>query len=141
MTNSKKGKCLCGAVSFTAGAVSESVGVCHCSMCRVWGGGPLFAVDCSKDINFSGEKNISVFNSSDWGERGFCNQCGSHLFYRLKSNNQYIVPAGLFEDSSSFNFDHQVFIEQKPEYYSFSNDTKNMTGEEMFAEFSQPSSE
>ena len=24
--------------------------------------------------------------SSAWAERGFCKNCGSHLFYRLKEN-------------------------------------------------------
>ncbi len=30
-------------------------------------------------------------------------------------------------------FDHQVFIDQKPAYYEFANQTKNMTGAELFA--------
>ncbi|MBL4826408.1 MAG: GFA family protein [Spongiibacteraceae bacterium] len=105
-------------------------------MCRNWGGGPFLGVDCASDVEFNGYDNITVFDSSAWGERGFCKACGSHLFYRLKESNQYIVPVGLFENTDAFVLDHQVFIEEKPEFYCFSNETKNMTGEELFAEFS-----
>jgi hypothetical protein len=34
------GRCLCGAVSFTAGGVTTHHHACHCAMCRRWGSGP-----------------------------------------------------------------------------------------------------
>lgn len=133
------GSCLCGATRTTAKNVSKNVGACHCGMCRKWAGGPLMAVDCGTDVSFEGEENISVFDSSDWAERGFCSKCGSHLFYRLKESNQYIMPVGLFEDDNRFVFDHQVFIEEKPSFYRFANETKDMTGAEVFAKYAPPS--
>ncbi len=93
------------------------------------------ATDCGTDVSFEGEENISVFNSSDWAERGFCNKCGTHLFYRLKESKQYIMPIGLFDDQKMFIFDHQIFIDEKPSFYSFSNETNNMTGAEVFAKY------
>jgi hypothetical protein len=134
-----KGSCLCGAVRFTAASVSKHVGACHCGMCRKWGGGPLMAVDCGTDVSFEGEENISVFNSSKWAERGFCKQCGSHLFYRLKANNQYIMSVGLFNDDKMLVFDNQVFIDKKPPFYSFANKTNDMTEAEVFAKYGPPS--
>jgi len=134
-----KGNCLCGGVSFTAKNASKSVGACHCSMCRKWGGAPFMAIDCGVDVIFEKEENISVFNSSEWAERGYCNKCGSHLFYRLKESKQHMMAAGLFDDNTMFEFDHQVFIDEKPSYYCFSNKTKEMTGEEVFARYGSPS--
>jgi len=90
-------------------------------------------VECSHGVSFTGQDNISIFNSSDWAERGFCKLCGSHLFYRLKQDLQYHLPIGLFNIEAALTFDHQVFIDRKPAYYSFSNKTKDMTGEELFA--------
>ena len=130
----RSGSCLCGAVRITAQA-STSVGACHCSMCRTWGGGPLLAVDCGQDAAFEGQESISVFQSSQWAERGFCSKCGTHLFYRLIANGQYIVPPGLFDDQADLVFDHQVFIDEKPAYYGFANETSNMTGAEVFAKY------
>ncbi len=129
------GTCLCGAVRFTVEHIAKSVGACHCDMCRKWGGGPLMAVDCGTDVSFEGESNITEFDSSAWARRGFCNKCGSHLFYKIKANNQYMMPAGLFGDDETFVFDHQVFIDEKPAFYRFANETENMTAAEVFANY------
>ena len=72
-----KGSCLCGAVHFTAAHCDNHVGACHCNMCRKWGGGPFLEVACGNEVSFEGEDNISVYQSSDWAERGFCKNCGS----------------------------------------------------------------
>lgn len=45
------------------------------------------------------------------------------------------MPVGIFDGSEQFILDHQIFIEQKPEYYCFANETQNMTGAEVFAMF------
>jgi len=134
-----KGSCLCGAIEVTARHLSKDVGACHCSMCRKWSGGPLLAVDGGTDVSFAGEENISLFDSSDWAERAFCGKCGTHLFYKLKQSGQYIVPAGLFEDDKRFVFEHQIFIDEKPAYYRFANETRDMTGAEVFAKYAPPS--
>jgi hypothetical protein len=135
MSNSAgdQGSCLCNAVQVTAINMSHKVGACHCNMCQQWTGGPILMVDCGSDVSFTGEEQITVFDSSEWAERGFCKKCGSHLFYRLKKNNQYFLPVGLFQKSGAFVLDHQIFIDEKPEYYCFSNETQNMTGAEVFA--------
>ena len=51
-----------------------------------------------------------------------------------------MVPVGLFDNElvnelPNLEFDHQIFIEEKPGYYDFANETKNMTGEEVFKMF------
>lgn len=130
-----QGSCLCGAVHLTVKAMSQNVGACHCNMCRKWSGGPFLAVDCGDGVIFEGNENISVFSSSDWAERGFCHNCGTHLFYRLKQNQQHFIPIGLLEESDSLVFDHQVFIDEKPPFYGFENKTHNMTGQELFDQF------
>lgn len=134
-TGEATGACLCGETEFKVAKFSKNVGACHCGSCRKWGGGPLLAVDCGTEVSFSKEAHVAVFASSDWAERGFCGQCGSHLFYRLKSNGQYIMPVGLFGDAKGLVFDHQIFIDEQPDFYRFANKTENMTGAEMFAKF------
>ncbi|CAM2005048.1 GFA family protein [Acanthopleuribacter pedis] len=129
------GACLCRQTRLIAAQPTDKVGACHCVMCRRWGGGPLLAIDCGTEVTLEGEEHIGLFDSSEWAERGFCKNCGTHLFYRLKGINQYIVPAGLFGDRDSHEFDHQVFIDHKPAYYDFANQTENMTGAEVFAKY------
>lgn len=129
------GHCLCGSVKLRAVSQNKAIGACHCRMCRRWGGGPFLETDCGAYVRFEGEAQICVFSSSDWAERGFCKTCGTHLFYRLKETNQHMVPIGLFDDGHDLPFDMQVFIDEKPGYYQFANDTKEMTGAQLFAMF------
>lgn len=129
------GKCLCQAVSFTANAEGPHLGACHCSMCRKWGSGAFLEVECGTSVRFEGEGNIAVYNSSEWGERGFCSKCGSNLFYRIKKSGSTGVAAGLIDDLSGFSMIAQVCIEEKPAYYSFAEKTRELTCDEMFALF------
>ena len=129
------GKCLCGSVELEVDLATSEVGACHCSMCRKWSGGPMMVVDCGESVKLSSEDFISRYPSSEWAERGFCSKCGTHLFYFLKLNNQYHIPAGLLDIEDNYHFSHQIFVDEKPAYYNFSNETQNMTGAEVFAYF------
>jgi len=131
------GTCLCGAVKVTAKTKSDHIGACHCSMCRKWGGGPLLAVECQSDVSLEGLEHISTYDSSEWAERGFCKTCGTHLFYRLKEGGHYAIPVGLLDDEDQWTLSEQIFIDQKPSFYSFSQKTKDLTGEEVFAQYSR----
>jgi hypothetical protein len=104
-------------------------------MCQRWGGGPLLAVHCGSEVVITGLPNVTVFQSSEWAERGFCASCGTHLYYRLRAANEYIVPVGLFRDGTQFRFDEQIFVDQKPSYYEFANSTARLTEAEVFAKY------
>ncbi len=132
MEKNVKGSCLCGKIELTAEEMNTELGACHCSMCRKWSAGPFFAVDCGSNVKIESKDFLGVYNSSDWGERTFCKNCGTNLYYRLKEANAFHVSAELF-DKTDLNFTHQIFIEEKPSYYNFSDKTKNMTGAEVFA--------
>lgn len=98
------------------------------------------AIDCGTEVSVIGDEHVSVFDSSEWAERGFCNRCGTHLFYRIKQTGQHIISVGLFGADDAFVFDHQVFIDDKPTMYEFANDTEDMTGAEVFAKYGGSSS-
>ena len=133
------GRCMCGAVRFTATADKPAVGACHCDMCRRWSSAPFMEVTC-RDVSFEGEESIRRFRSSDWAERGFCTECGSNLFYHIVDSDDYQIAAGLFDDQSTLHFSLQVFTDSKPQFYEFANKTKMMTAAEVIALFA-PSSD
>ena len=137
MTTSGKfqASCLCGAVKLTVGPFEATLGACHCNMWRQWGGGPVLAVECGTSVHIDGEEHVTAYVSSEWAQRGFCSRCGSHLFYRLKEGKQYVIPIGLFDDHPEVSFDSQIFIDEKPGYYAFANQTTFMTGAEVFAKY------
>lgn len=137
-TSPHQGRCLCGAVGLSVKAKSRNISLCHCTMCRTWSGGPMLAVECEGDVAFEGGEHITVYNSSAWAERGFCRICGTHLFYRSKSTELYEIPVGLLGDDAPWVLAQQIFIDEKPAFYGFANETKMMTGAEVFALFAPP---
>ena len=42
-------------------------------------------------------------------------------------------------ESTGLEFDHQIFVDKRPDYYCFANKTREQTGAEVFAEFASQS--
>lgn len=127
-------RCLCGAIEVHA-PDHDKAALCHCSICRRWSGGPMFAVHCGSHVQFSGAQPVA-YRSSDWAERGFCGTCGTHLFYHLLPSNEYILPVGLFQDQT-FTLTRQIFVDEKPGFYDFQNQTEQLTGQQVVAMYAQ----
>ena len=135
----RMGACLCGAVRFAIEADASEVAVCHCGMCRRWTGGPFAGIHVKGAVAFEGREAIGLYRGSSWGERGFCKICGSTLFWRLQDQSETVLPAGAFDDASGFKLTTEIFIDEKPDFYDFAQETKKMTGAEAFAAFAPPS--
>ena len=120
------GRCLCGAVTYTARNVEKEFKACHCGMCRRWSGGPAFAAHAG-DVEFRGEEHIRRYDSSAWAERGFCERCGSNLFYRMKPGGTPILWLGTFDDQSGFELAGEIYIDAKSEGYSLAGDHPRYT--------------
>lgn len=132
------GRCLCGAVSFRAEVADAGVHVCHCSICRRWAGGPLFAVAIEPGgVTWENDAEIGRFASSDWAERGFCRRCGTHLFYRLVEQDQYILEMGTFDDVAPFAVASEIYIDDKPAGYAIAGEHPRLTGEQFLASMGQ----
>ena len=129
------GQCLCGAVRFTAVPRKAEMGVCHCGMCRRWTGGVFMAVDCGDTVDVEDDSAMGVYRSSDWGERAFCRQCGSSLFWRGVQDGNAAVSMQAFAEPDSFVFADQIFVDEKPANYDFANQTRRMTGAEVMASY------
>lgn len=128
------GRCLCGAVKVRATPLRRHVEACHCTMCRRWNGIAFVGVMCG-EVAIEGEDHVTRYRSSDWAERGFCNICGSALFYHYLPLGTYGFTAGLFPDDALLPLAEEIFIEEKPDYYAFAGDAAKLTGEEVKAKY------
>ncbi|MFV2002817.1 MAG: GFA family protein [Paracoccaceae bacterium] len=134
------GRCLCGAVKFTVSDFTADFGACHCKMCQRWAGSALLAFAApARSVTFEGLKNVATRQTSDWAERAWCAVCGSSIWYRRKARGEngdgdgadYHIPVGLLDDTSAIRLRRQIFIDQKPDGFSFSQDTENKTTAEV----------
>jgi len=128
------GRCLCGAVTFTA-IPKHSMHACHCESCRRWTGGVYLGVECGDSVEVANPEAVAVYDSSDWATRSFCRTCGSTLFWSLKAGGLTAVSVQAFDDPSAFPFDSEIFIDSKPGNYDFAGDRVRMTGDEVMAQF------
>lgn len=139
---SHSGSCVCGAVSFTITSPVAETGACHCSMCGKWSGGVYMAVQVPKDgMKIEGDDNIGIYTSSPWAERAFCKTCGGNLFYRVTAEGplqgQMHVGFGTLDDVAGIPFTGELYIDLKPDAYSFAGDGRHqMTDAEVTAFFS-----
>ncbi|MDA0147665.1 GFA family protein [Vibrio sp. LaRot3] len=129
--------CLCGKVSLKVKPKSNHFMACHCHTCQKWTGGPQLAIPCGTEVEFEGQEYITEFASSGWATRGFCTQCGSHLFYKLNHNGEYNILVGLLDidKQAQLELAIQYFIDLKPTFYSLDADCQTMTEAEVIKAF------
>ncbi|BDI60719.1 GFA family protein [Qipengyuania nanhaisediminis] len=127
------GHCLCGAVTITLCGAHREVDICHCAMCQRWTGSMYAGIE-SEESTVEGEDHVATFDSSDWAERAFCRKCGSGLWYRFKPTGARTFLAGLFDLPAGLPIKHQIFIDEKPDWFDIAQDSPMKTGAEIIAE-------
>ena len=129
------GKCLCGAISFTATVNGGEVALCHCRMCQRWSGGVNLAVLSATDLGMEVEDNLVIYKSFDWGERCFGKSCRSNLFWRTQSGDHVSILAGAINEEDQLTLTAQIFIDRKPTYFDFANQTTMEPEADMIAKY------
>lgn len=59
----------------------------------------------------------------------------AHLIYKTHKTGEYNMPVGIFQSLQGLEMEMQYFSDQRPDYYCFSNDTKQMTKTEIMVYF------
>ena len=86
MAGNLDGGCACGAVRYRLAGDPFDAGWCHCRTCQLWSGAPAmaFASVAAGDFAFvAGEESVKRFDSSSFGRRLFCGDCGTPLLMQV----------------------------------------------------------
>ena len=59
------------------------------------------------------------------------------IYYHQLGSETYVLSLGLFQENPNLTFESQIFIDKKPDYYEFANDTVNLTQQELFNKFAE----
>lgn len=132
----RTGGCLCGAVRFEIAVPEPKFNICHCGMCRKWGAGPFMAVHCHGEASFSKDEGLAWYRGSKWAERGFCQRCGTSLFWRLAEDHaaMTVVSAEALDEPGDLTLERHIYIDAKPARYDFVGDQPRITEAELMAE-------
>lgn len=113
-----RGSCLCGAVRYEVRGPLRSVIGCHCTQCRKQTG-HYMAATAAKHEHFKIIKNEGLrwYRSSDMAERGFCQVCGSTMFWQGQGRDYVAIAAGSVDGETGLSVAGHIFCGDKGDYY------------------------
>jgi hypothetical protein len=80
------GGCACGAIRYALRSQPFDTGWCHCKLCRRTSGAPAVVFTTVPTADFDlvqGAEALRIWRSTSFGERTFCQLCGSLLTIRV----------------------------------------------------------
>jgi hypothetical protein len=112
------GGCLCEGVRFEIQGRLRPIIACHCGQCRKQTGTFVAATSAaSEDVQFLADRTLAWYSSSPEAERGFCNRCGSGLFWRLKGAQTISIFAGALDGETGLAIAKHIYVADKPDWY------------------------
>lgn len=113
-----RGRCLCGGVQFRVDGPLRDVVYCHCKMCRRSSGHIVAATACAAShLSINRSESLRWYESSAHAKRGFCNLCGSNLFWKPASGTHVSIMAGTLDDPTGLTAVSHIHAGMKGDYY------------------------
>ncbi|MCZ7680221.1 MAG: GFA family protein [Sandaracinaceae bacterium] len=120
-----RGSCLCGAVRFEVEGSLPPPDACHCTKCRKHSGHVLASTDVKRAaLTVHGAEHVRWYRSSEKVRRGFCETCGSSLFFDPldQAKHDWIgVAMGAFDGPTETSLKIHIFVGDKGDYYEIAD--------------------
>ncbi len=118
-----KGSCLCGGVEFELSGTLRNSVACHCVQCRKTSGHYVSATQVGPEqLTLIKDETLQWYRSSPPAERGFCNTCGSSLFWRHDNDRGAIsVMSGTLDAPTGIHTEKHIFVADKGDYYDIAD--------------------
>lgn len=120
-----QGSCLCGAVTFQINTKLGKADACHCVQCRKWTGHFLPSVECDREsLQLTNKTGLKWYPSSAKVRRGFCEQCGSSLFFDPLDREKHrwiAVALGTIDAPTDTQLGLHIFVAEKGDYYELND--------------------
>lgn len=127
-----KGSCLCQSVSYEIDGPLRPVVGCHCVQCRKTSGHFVAATQGYWErLRFTRKEGLAWYRSSDTASRGFCNLCGSSLFWRRHDNEMISISAGTLEDPTGLQMSCHIHAGAAGTYYRLDDGLPQLDQEEL----------
>jgi hypothetical protein len=123
MSKIKTGSCLCGEVKFSVDGPLREIVFCHCGQCRRQTGLYYASTNAAEtDLTITGAENITWYQSSNEGRRGFCKHCGSALFWKYLGQDDISIQAGSLDLPTELTPGYHIFCADKGDFYAINDD-------------------
>lgn len=112
------GGCLCGAVRYEVDSPLRDVIGCHCNQCRRTSGHHVAATRAPlSGFRLIEQDGLKWFESSEAAKRGFCETCGSNLFWQCYDRDSISIFAGTLDQPTGLRMTTQMCTDTKGDYY------------------------
>ncbi len=130
MPDKAKGRCLCGAVSYSVDGPLDPITACHCTNCARSSGHHAAFTACHPDaLTIADNGGLQWFRSSPEVERGFCSTCGSNLFWRETPLQRINITAGTMDRPTGLTIGLHIHTASKSDYYDVTDIAPQKTSE------------
>jgi hypothetical protein len=112
------GHCACGGVQFEIVGPLRPIIYCHCSMCRRTSGHFVAATACAREhLHLQPDSSLRWYQSSSVARRGFCEQCGSQLFWDPVAGTDISIMAGALDLPTGLVGGEHIHVASAGDYY------------------------
>lgn len=116
------GSCLCGAVRFDVEGELPPPDACHCTDCRKFSGHYFVSTDVPRSaVTVHGEAHVKWFALDDRVRRGFCDTCGSSLFWDPLHHDWTGIAMGAFDGPTGTATHIHVHVADQGDYYEIAD--------------------
>jgi hypothetical protein len=113
-----RGRCMCGAVQYAVFGPLRPVVACHCGMCRRSSGHHVAATACrTEHFRLFEGGGLRWYRSSATARRGFCQTCGSNLFWEPASGAHISIMAGTLDQPTGLATAIHIHAGEAGDYY------------------------
>ncbi len=113
------GHCDCGGVSYGVDGPLRDVYNCHCERCRRITGHHMAATAAHPDhVSFVSDATLAWYSPDPTVEYGFCNRCGSTLFWRAASiADKLCITAGTLDQPTGLRTVKAWWVAEAGDYH------------------------
>ncbi len=112
------GSCLCDGVRYQLTGESRPSVACHCGQCRKTSDHFWSATQVATEhFTLASDETLTWFASSQPAKRGFCNRCGSSLFWMHTGDDGAVsVATGTLDGPTGLHTEKHIFVKDKGDY-------------------------
>jgi hypothetical protein len=81
-----------------------------------------YAACAVKDLELVSSRTLRWYRSSPGARRGFCNKCGSALFWEPTPTTHISISAGSLNPPTGLEVKEHIFLAHKGDYYEIPHD-------------------
>ena len=119
MTQVISGGCACGGVRYEVNGTLRPIIACHCEQCRRTSGHFVAATACRRAyFSLTEQSGLRWYSAVPGYRRGFCEVCGSSLFFEETGKERISIAAGSLDAPQGLHIAAHIFTSEAGDYYA-----------------------